>query len=244
MNCSVKYGSRSIPYVMNVSNRKRLRIIVKPDLSVHANAPQEFTGDEIMEAVQSKAKWIARQIDAFRDYHPYPTPHQYISGETFVYLGRQYRLKVIEGPMVPAKLRGKFLNLAVENKEDREAIKKSLDSWYRSRADEVFNKYLSVSLKVAKRHGVKTKPKLMIRDMRTRWGSCSNSGRVTLNLKLIQAPVHCIEYVIMHELCHLVHLNHSSEFYNLLNVCMPDWKKRKKILKRVTFPLNENLPKT
>ena len=133
--------------------------------------------------------------------------------------------------------------MVVENRGSR-SYKKSLDSWYRSRADEVFNKYLSISLKVAKRHGVKTKPKLMIRDMRTRWGSCSNSGRVTLNLKLIQAPVHCIEYVIMHELCHLVHLNHSSEFYNLLNVCMPDWKKRKKILKRVTFPFNENLPKT
>ena len=82
--------------------------------------------------------------------------------------------------------------MVVENKEDREAIKNPL-CWYRSRADEVSNKYLSISLKVAKRHGVKTNPKLTIRDMRTRWGSCSNSGRVTLNLKLIQAPVHCIE---------------------------------------------------
>jgi predicted metal-dependent hydrolase len=212
-----------------------MRIVVKPDLCVTVDVPNGFNDDEIMDALRSKARWIVRQLGEFEDYHPLPTPYKFISGETFVYLGRQYRLKVEQGGKAPAKLRGCFLHVTVPERSDNTAVRSAVDSWYRERADDVFRRYLASCMIVAGRHGVKL-PVLTIREMRTRWGSCSAAGRVTLNLRLIHAPVHCIEYVVMHELCHLVHHDHSPQFFRLLTRCMPDWKKRRAILSRVVIP--------
>ncbi len=228
------YGGRRISYWLQRSDRKRLRIVVKTDLTVFADAPRAFSEQEVAEAVHSKARWIARQIASFEDFHPLPTPHRYISGETFAFLGRQYRLKVEQGNVVPAKLRGRYLHLTVPDKTDSVTVKRSVERWYRARANDIFRRYLGTCMKVASRHGI-DEPILVIRDMRTRWGSCSASGRLTLNLKLIQAPIHGIEYVIMHELCHLAHHDHSPAFYRLLSRCMPDWKKRREILRGVVF---------
>ncbi len=234
------YGRRSIHYKLSFSDRKRLSITVRPDLSVVADAPARFNEDEVHDAVRSKARWIIKKLSEFEQFHPLPTPHKFISGETFVYLGRQYRLKFDAGEPSPSKLFGRYLHVSVPDKTNAGAVKKALDIWYRSRAEEVFQRYMKTCMKVASRHGV-GEPKLRIRNMRTRWGSCSADGRITLNLKLVQAAVHCVEYVIMHELCHLVHHNHSPRFYRLLTRSMPDWEKRRKVLSKVVFPNEEPL---
>jgi predicted metal-dependent hydrolase len=228
------YGERRVPYRLRFSDRKRLRITVKPDLSVLVDAPSGFAEEEVREAVRSKAPWILRQIASFNEFHPLPMPHKFISGETFVYLGRQYRLKVQKGGKSPAKLRGRNLHVTVPDKTDARAVKAAVDAWYRARADGIFRRYLATCMDIAARHRI-SEPELTIRDMRTRWGSCSAADRITLNLKLIYAPVHCIEYVIMHELCHLVHHDHSPRFYRLLSRCMPDWEKRRAVLRQVVF---------
>lgn len=228
------YGERRIPYHLRFSDRKRLRIVVKPDLSVRVDAPNRFTTDEVLETLRTKGQWIVRQLSEFEEFHPLPTPYKFISGETFVYLGRQYRLKVLKGRPEPAKLRGRFLHVTVLDKGNTRAVKRALDIWYRARAEDLFRRYLAKCMEVARRHGAE-EPLLSIREMRTRWGSCSAAGRITLNLKLICAPVHCIEYVVMHELCHLVHHDHSPQFFGLLTRCMPDWEKRREILRHVVF---------
>jgi predicted metal-dependent hydrolase len=165
-------------------------------------------------------------------FRPIPGPKQYISGETFCYLGRLYRLKVEVGEKAPAKLKGKFLNVMVPNKLDREEVKNAVNNWYRQRAEETFARYLKKCSAITQRHDI-PEASLTLRKMRTRWGSCSCKGRLTINTNLIQAPVHCIEYDIMHELCHLKHHNHSKDFYKLLTQCMPGWKKRKDALHKV-----------
>jgi len=126
---------------------------------------------------------------------------------------------------------GRFLRVWVEDKNDTQRVKKAVDQWYRKRAQETLGRYMEKCFAIASRHSVPD-PLMKIRKMRSRWGSCSSKGRITLNLNLALVPVHCIEYVIMHELCHLKHNNHSKAFYSLLTRCQPDWRKRKETLDR------------
>ncbi len=227
----LEFGSRQIPYRLHRVERKRLRVVVSPELTVDVFAPKSINANQIHLALQKRAPWIARTLDKLESYHPLPAPKRYISGETLVYLGRQYRLKVVKSPKQPAKLLGRFLWVWVENKNDIQGVKKAADQWYRKRARDILARYLEKSYIVASRHGV-PEPLLVIRKMRKRWGSCSSNGRITLNINLVQVPVHCIEYVIMHELCHLKHNNHSKAFYSLLSRFQPDWRKRKEALDR------------
>ena len=226
---TLTHGKREIAFTVIRSDRKSLGIVVLPDLTVQVRAPHSASESRILELVQKKATWITRKLAEVENYHPISTPKNYVSGETIVYLGRQYRLKVEKGHPEPAKLKGRYLWVWVESKTDTAKVKRAVDNWYRRRAQETLSRYLLQCLAVANRHGV-PEPQLTIRDMRTRWGSCSPRGRVTLNLKLVQVPVHCIEYVLMHELCHLKHHDHGKGFYSLLTRCMPDWRQRKQIL--------------
>lgn len=228
----VQFGARKIEYRLHRADRKRLRIVVSPELVVDVYAPWEAANSQIDVAVRKKVAWIARKLDNLAGYHPLPTPTRYISGETLVYLGRQYRLKVAEGPKQPAKLLGRFLWVQVGDKKDTKAVKRAVDAWFRKRAHETFKRYLKKCHEVTSRHGV-PESLLTVRTMQRRWGSCSPAGRITLNIKLVKVPVHCIEYVIMHELCHLKHHNHLRAFYALLTRCLPDWRKRKEILDRM-----------
>lgn len=230
----LSFGQRRIRYSLHLSPRKRLRLVVTPSLDVLAYAPATAAAPDIAAAVQSRAPWIARQLDSLESFHPLPTPHKYISGETFVCLGRQYRLRVDSGPSAPAKLHGRFLHVQVPDRKDTRRIKHALEHWQRTRARENFERLLAKWEGVAVRHGIST-PSLVIRRMRTRWGSCTSAGRITLNVDLIQAPVHCIEYVIVHELCHLKHHNHSKSFYRLLTLIMPDWPARKRLLDSISL---------
>jgi predicted metal-dependent hydrolase len=231
----LRYGRRDIPYRLHLSPRKRLRIVVTPALEVRAYAPSGCSEADIAAAVQSKAPWIARQLDAMCQFHPLPAPHRCISGETFNFLGRQYRLRVEVNGALPTKLHGRFLHVGVSAPSNTQDVRKRLDAWYRERAAETYHRYLAKWLEVGARHGI-PEPRLVIRRMRTRWGSCTAAGRITLNVALVQTPAHCIEYVIMHELCHLKHHNHSKAFYRLLTRCMPDWHRRKTLLDTIAIP--------
>lgn len=236
-NC-IKFGTRRIPYQLTREPRKRVRILVTPDLTVSVSAPKRASDHDIAGILNKKARWIAKKLDEMKAFHPMPGPKQYLSGETFRYLGRQYRLKVEQDSPAPAKLKGKFLHVTIPEKTDRTAVKNAVELWYRMQAERTFLRYLKKCTEITMRHGVPD-ASITLRKMRTRWGSCSSNGRITINTNLIQAPVHCIEYVITHELCHLKHHNHSKAFYKLLTLCMPDWQKRKEALHKVIIPAED-----
>lgn len=162
---------------------------------------------------------------------PRTPPRRYISGETHLYLGRQYRLKIVAADEPRVRLmRGRLL-IETPQPSDTERNAELLRRWYLLRAHIKCREQLESLFPTFRRLGFEA-PDLSVRTMRRRWGSLSREGRLTLNSDLIKAPRPCIDYVIIHELCHLVHDDHSTAFYQLLERVMPDWQKRKDRLEK------------
>jgi predicted metal-dependent hydrolase len=232
---TLQYGEREISYSLHRGNGRRLRLMVRPDLEVRVYAPRRASERDIIAAVHSKAPWIVKQLDNMKKLHPLPAPHHYMSGETFLYLGQPYRLRVEQGARTSVVLDGASLCVTLVDPGNTASARRALSEWYRKQAMQCFTERLTALGAVSARHRIPPPQTLRVRQMRTRWGSCSRAGKITLNIALVESPVQCVDYVIMHELCHLIHHNHSTAFYHLLTACMPDWQERKQSLKTMSL---------
>jgi len=228
----VSYSNLQIPVTVWFEERNRLRITVLPDKSILAKAPLDRSLEEVQAKLEKRAPWMIRQLEYFDQYHPILPDRQYISGETYYYLGRQYRLKVMPGSENDVKLIGKYFVLTTNQPENLERKQQILQDWYTRHAKAFIQNRADLFVDRLVELGAKT-PEIKYRRMNKRWGSCTPSGVITFNTELIKAPTHCIDYVVLHELCHLVHEGHSAKFYHLLDILMPDWKKRKEQLEKV-----------
>ncbi|MEZ0484978.1 M48 family metallopeptidase [Fibrella aquatica] len=227
---TVSYGQRLITFQLSRRARKTVRVQVHPDGAVRVIAPLDYPADEVSKVVRRKAAWIVKQLRFFEQFRPLTPPRQYRSGETHRYLGRQYRLKLTVGDK-RIRLMAGFIEIS-EPDLDQEGIRNSLDTWYRQKATIYFQRMLTASLARFESYGLAI-PQLKLRHMPTRWGSCTPSGVIYLNPDLIRAPGSCIEYVVIHEICHLINRNHDQTFYQLLERILPDWQKRKQTLERI-----------
>ncbi|EKD82302.1 MAG: hypothetical protein ACD_39C01372G0001 [uncultured bacterium] len=223
---SFKFGQKVIDYDLLISNRKTLEISVYPDQTVVVKAPVSAEISAVEKKLHKRAGWICKQLEYFRQFEPRQFPKSFISGETHLYLGRQYRLKIAKADENRVKLiRGKFCVLCREDIES-ERIRALLKGWYLEKALVQFNDSLHRCWQKFRFSGLK-KPAINIRRMPKRWGSMSAKGMINLNPELIKAPKECIDYVVTHELCHLKHPDHSQAFYNLLASLVPSWQKIK-----------------
>lgn len=234
MKHSIFFGKKEIKFDLIQTNRQSLGITVKPDSSVYVRSPISKSLPDVLIKVKHKAPWILKQIDRFDSIRPVIYKKEYVSGESFYYLGRQYRLKVIKvDGESSVKMKGGFIQVMTDNK-DALCVKQLLEGWYLNLSKRYFDKKINAVHTQLEKYGISF-PKVKIRTMKTRWGSCSKNGNISLNSHLIKAPSHCIEYVIMHEFCHLKYFNHSREYYMLFNKVMPDWESRKKRLEKVAI---------
>lgn len=228
MNYEVAFGPETIRYqVQWVPTRRTLGIEVHPDQRVVVRAPVGCTEEVIAARVQKRASWISRQIADFQRYSPRTPQRQYLSGETHLYLGRQYRLKVVAGEPASVRMSRGQLVVTIPGNADPDRVRIMLHRWYLDHARQVFGAVLDECLPRFKGHH---RPRLIVRAMQSRWGSLSQAGSMTLNVNLVRAPRACIEYVVTHELCHLLHRDHDAGFYRLLGRVMPDWEQRKQRL--------------
>jgi predicted metal-dependent hydrolase len=231
---SIQYGHRQLFYEIIKSNGKKTISIRVDSTGVSVRAPRRISERDILAFVEKKARWILgkqEQIKQAMQLHP---PKEFVSGESFPYLGKQYRLKIIRaanGNRAACRLVNGRLQVEIDPDLDRQEgkmlIKQALIDWYLAHAEDKTKERIS---RFAGQLGVRPKS-IEIKNQKSRWGSCSYAGILRFNWKIIMAPVSVLDYIIVHELCHLKHPNHSAAFWNEVQSLIPDYRDKKVWLK-------------
>lgn len=230
---SVRYGTTTIDYAIKRSPRRStVSIAIDPAEGVLVTAPAPAPVARLDRIVHAKASWISQRLKRQSDRPPAPDAKEFVSGESFLYLGRQYRLKLdMDAAPRPLSLVGGWLRLAIPRHmpaDHRGAfVRAALVDWYKLQA----RKRLPERLRAwSKKLGVRV-PDLLITEPEKRWGSATSTGTVRLNWRIVQAPLALIDYVVAHELTHLQHPNHTREFWAALGRVMTDYETRKQRLR-------------
>jgi predicted metal-dependent hydrolase len=222
----------TITYELSFARRKTLAIRVHPDARVSVSVPLGSNLVEVETFIARRAAWILRHQRSFAQKAAEALPRRWVSGETQRFLGREYRLEVL--PLNRGRefvhLDGDCLVVGVRPPAEAARVEKRVDAWLRRQALVIFAERVAIWYPHLASPGVAT-PQVAVRSMRSRWGSCTVAGKITLTTRLVTAPLALIDYVAVHELCHLKERNHGPRFYLLLTQLIPDWKERKKQLK-------------
>ncbi|HBT89682.1 SprT family zinc-dependent metalloprotease [Desulfobacter sp.] len=223
---SIVYGRKNIDFSLLYCDRKTMEIAVHPDSTIIVKAPVQYDITLIEKKIIKRARWILRQLNYFKQFSPKTPDRCYVNGETHLYLGKPFRLKLAKGQENSVKLSRGFFHVNCRNEPTPNVAKKLLNQWYSEKAQLQFAESMERCWQKFNGLGI-GKPNLSVKRMQKRWGSLSNKGTVTLNTDLVKAPKECIDYVVTHELCHLKYHNHSPDFYKLLDSVIPGWEKIK-----------------
>jgi predicted metal-dependent hydrolase len=225
------FGSFIYHYDLLVQDRLTLSLTVKPDLGITLKAPHGAEHERVETFLKKKWFWLEKQLRFFKKYQRRMYSKEYISGEGFLYLGRQYKLVVKRASKDKvAMTKGLLMVYTSKGVPDKRHVKELLDTWYEEKTERVFcDRYKLMKSKF----DYKEMPPLVIREMRKRWGSFLDNKTIILNPKLIHTSRECIDYVIVHELCHMRYKNHDSNFYKFLKKKYPKWEKVKDKLETI-----------
>lgn len=236
MNRSIVLKGREISYELQRKAVKNLNLRIKADCSVYLSANQTVSDPVIEEFLIAKADYILRALDRYAEQARYvPKPKQYIDGETFRIFGHDLRLRVISGKQNMVTSDESFITLSVKDRSDAALKKKVLDQWVTMRCRDTVERLCRAVYPKFQKYGIAF-PQIRFRNMVSRWGSCQpKRGILTFNYALAEAPIACIEYVVVHEFTHFLQANHSKEFYRHLSMFMPDWRERKRMLEQTRY---------
>ena len=199
------------------TNRKKTVSFQVVKERVKVLVPKHLNQSRIDKLIKSKSKWIKTKLSKVDQILPY-RKKDYVSGEDFLYLGKHYRLKILKGKKYNIELTDKYLKITIKSHTKDNKIKRLLKKWYFNNADN----YLSeLTNELSKKTGINFRS-VKVRNYKSRWGSCSSSGKIFYNWKIIMAPTRIIQYVVFHELAHLKVHNHSPKFWRLLKSYYPD----------------------
>lgn len=230
--CEVAFGQNTITFDLVRRERKTLSISVHPDLAVEVLAPTDASFEKIAEKVLKRAPWIQNQLKYFAQFQPRTPKRSYVAGETHLYLGRQYKLKVVPHIQNSVKmLRGQIMVKSTKPR-NQEHTRDLVRDWMLKRARVKFSERLEICRGRFADPEAVVPAGLLIRDLSQRWGSMTARGNLVLNRSLIGAATDSIDYVITHELCHIECPHHGTAFYEHLGRVMPDWERRKTKLER------------
>lgn len=215
--------------IIRTRRRRTTSVQVSPQNEVSVIVPDNLPEVEIENIIRKKTPWIINKIKTNEAVRHPTKPKEYVSGEAFSYLGRNYRLKIVEGTKRPVELKnGRFyVYVPVHEKNREKLIQSALDDWYSSHAKRKLRSRVEM---YADRVGVSFN-NIRVKKLKSRWGSCTKEGNINFNWRIIMAPMSIVDYVVVHELCHLKYHNHSKDFWKLLGQMIPDYKERKEWLR-------------
>jgi len=235
----VQFGNTTIQYQIKRSGeRETVSIAVDPKEGVIVTAPEDVSKEKINNVVTDRAGWIIEKQEELRDITEPPLEKEFLSGEKLQYLGRRYRLKLIkddEREEISVSLKkGQFkVNIPnnLEDKERKKLVREKLVDWYQEHAQSKLKERVN---KYKDKVGVKPNS-VKVKHQQKRWGSCTKNKDLLYNWKVIMAPMSIVDYVVVHELCHLKEKNHTEKFWRMLKSVIPDYEDRKDWL-RVNGP--------
>ena len=215
------------PFKIIRTDRVKSASIDVEDNLVKVTVPKNLSDERIEELIKRRVLWIKQKL-ALQASAIVSKPKEYVDGEAFAYLGRNYRLKCANGTEESVKLKSGYLNVTTKNgKRNSEHIKAAIEQWYRTKA-------LSRLIDKTKRYSaiLKVEPtSINLKDYKAMWGSCSPKGVVSYNWRIILAPHKIVDYIVVHELCHLIEPNHSSKYWKQVRSVIPDYENSKEWLK-------------
>lgn len=210
---------------------KNVHLKVYRDFRVALSVPLEATDNWIIEFLEKRKNWISKQLNKYQLSKGYNNLNSFKSGSSTQLLGKDRRiLKELSNKNYVVENEKKII-LHLKDTENSELAKRVLEAWWRQKANEIFSQEVEFLYNSVFRKYNINKPAVYIRKMKTLWGSCTpTKSKITLNEYLLKANKRCIQYVVLHELTHLLYPHHNNDFYSFLTVHMPDWKERKKEL--------------
>lgn len=228
---TIRLGVELVSFSLRRSDRRTLGLTVFPDGTILVAAPRGASMEEIFDRLHRKGGWLLRTRRFFEAFRPRTPPRRHLNGETHRYLGRQLRLSVRPDAERGVRADGAFLIVGGVDPDPR-TIEGALQRWYHQRARVVLRQRLELcSGKYFPEYP--EVPELLVRRLTRRWGSMSADGRrIILNVRLTEASRPSIDYVVVHELCHITCPHHGPAFFNLLETRMPDWQRRKQGLEK------------
>jgi len=217
---------KDIQYTLQRSNRKTASIYIERDGQVSVYVPEDLSKAQLEELLESKRKWIYRNMAEWHDLNATRVQREYVNGEGFLYLGRTYRLKLVEDQVHPLMLKDGYFCLRADNGSVPDADA-AFKEFYREKAKRRIPERVAF---YEDRMGVESKAVKVI-DLKNRWASCSPGGNVNFHWKCMMAPPTVLDYIVVHELVHVIHPNHTDAFWNEVDKVMPDYGDRKEWLR-------------
>ena len=238
---SIQYGNKKITFKIERSNRRKtVGIYIDPKKGVVVHTPLFLRTDDIDEIVRKRVRWIIEKQELVKNIDQLYSVKEFVSGEAFPYLGRHYRLKVIRSASEKEGqcnlISGRFMveiDRALNTERSTRTVKKALITWFEKHAKEKIPERVEL---YAGQMGTWPE-RIQIKNHKRRWGSCSHNGIIRFNWKIIMAPMTIVDYVIVHELCHLNHPHHSAQFWQKVQTIIPDYAKRRDKLKEFSFQI-------
>jgi predicted metal-dependent hydrolase len=239
---SIQYGNRNINYEIKKGNRiKTVAIHINPTGYITVLSPQSLNEESIQKILYKRGKWIIEKQDLIDKNRDANIIKQFVSGESFPYLGRYYRLKVTkplrEGEKKCRLINGRFFVEGNGNSSSENgslSVKRALIEWYLEHAEEKIRERVNRFAPLIGKWPVSIK----VKNQEKRWGSCSQGGIIRFNWKIVMVPISVMDYVITHELCHLIYPHHSIQFWQKVQSIIPDYKRRREWLKRFSLQID------